>query len=197
MSLEHILLGMLQRPAAGYDLKAEFNEGARFFWSAELGQIYPALAAMERKGWLASRREPSDKGPARRVYRRTPAGRRELVRWMSGEPIVGAERFAYVAQLIYHGELRDLDRTLRFVQQLRASQAALQAYLQAGLDGLAGQFPGGVDELPDEEFHVWLCLQLGSRAIGARVEWCDEAVEIIRRRATRRQRAKPKEPTHD
>src|SRR5262245_50207413 len=105
MSLDHILLGMLREPASGYDIKTAFDQGARYFWSAELSQIYPSLQKMERAGWLKSHREPSPKGPERRIYRRTAKGADELRRWLISGPAMGTERFAYIAQLIYFGEV--------------------------------------------------------------------------------------------
>ncbi len=182
MSLPHILLGLLQSPASGYDLRNEFLEGARHFWSAEFGQIYPALAKMERQGWLKSHTEESPKGPPRKVYRRTAKGDRELAQWLAQGPIMGTERFAYLAQLIFLGELHDLAQTRQFLQQLRAKQASLLELLQRGLDETAAAHSDGEASMSDEVFHEWLCLQLSARAVGARVQWCDEAEEILRRR---------------
>lgn len=184
MSLEHIIMGMLHKPATGYDLRQDFAAGARHFWSAELGQIYPALAGMEQKGWLKSKREASEKGPQRRVYRRTAKGTKELLRWLSGEPIMGVERFAYLAQLIFMGELHDLEKTERFLLQLRAKQASLLSVIRNGLQEIAATTSGDESRLSNEDFHAQLCLQLSARAVGARVQWCDEAVEMVRRRAS-------------
>ena len=52
MSLQHILLGLLREPASGYDLKAYFDSSVRYFWAAELSQIYPTLQRMEKSGRL-------------------------------------------------------------------------------------------------------------------------------------------------
>ena len=86
MSLEHILLGMLRSSRSGYDLRHEFEYGAKHFWSAELSQIYPTLKRMESRGWLESRLEPSPKGPDRRVYERTKAGSEVPRNTFSGAP---------------------------------------------------------------------------------------------------------------
>ena len=87
MSLQHILLGMLEQPASGYDLKQAFEQQQAHYWSANLAQIYPTLNRMEEKGLLASAEQPSPKGPPRRVYRRTSAGREALVDWLTGGPV--------------------------------------------------------------------------------------------------------------
>src|SRR5688572_7542021 len=114
MSLEHILLGMLPRPASGYDLRRSFTTGTKFFWSAELSQLYPALERMEKRGWLRSRKLPPDKGPPRRVYERTSEGKKELLRWLATGPHLDTQRLAYVGQLLFLHEADDPSQTLDF-----------------------------------------------------------------------------------
>lgn len=42
------------------------------------GTVYPALARLERSGLVATYHVPSDRGPARKYYRLSDAGRDEL-----------------------------------------------------------------------------------------------------------------------
>jgi len=42
------------------------------------GTVYPALARLEREGWVTTRLVASSAGPARKYYRPTPSGRRAL-----------------------------------------------------------------------------------------------------------------------
>jgi DNA-binding PadR family transcriptional regulator len=188
VSLDHILLGMLREPASGYDLKREFSAGPRHFWSAELSQIYPALSRLERQGLLKSSAEASAKGPRRRVYRRTRAGQKELLRWLHGGPVMGTQRFAYVAQLAFLHEAQDLSLTLEFMQQLRKELSGFLSFLkqtEAHHPPVAGN-PGAFS---DVEFHDYLCLRMGVTSIGARIAWCDECIELIRGRQRRRRRS--------
>lgn len=179
MSLPHILLGLLRDPASGYDLKAEFERAIRHFWSAELSQIYPTLKRMERKGWLTSGTKPSERGPDRRVYTRTPAGREELLRWLRGGPTVGSERFAYLAQLAFMDELDDPRETLDFMRALRARLAAWQAELQAIETGVFAVMPGFPHRLPPNAFHHHATLRMGLHTLGAKLVWCDETIERL------------------
>jgi len=39
MSLKHILLGILEEPHSGYEIKLEFERVFKHFWSAELAQF--------------------------------------------------------------------------------------------------------------------------------------------------------------
>ena len=188
MSLDHILLGMLREPASGYDLKREFSGGPRHFWSAELSQIYPTLNRLERKKLLKSSVEPSVQGPRRRVYGRTKAGHKELLRWLQGGPVMGTQRFAYVAQLAFLYEAQDLNATRKFMEQLRKELSDFLAFLQQAEAHYtqAAQNPAA---LSDIEFHDYLCLRMGVTSITARVAWCDECIERIRKRQRRRRRS--------
>ena len=179
MSLENILLGMLRRPASGYDLKQNFEQGAKFFWSAELSQIYPTLKRMEKNGLLESRVEPSPKGPARRIYQRTVAGTQQLHEWLRGGPVIGVERFAYVGQLIYMSELNDLDETLSFVHQLREE---LDAVLQVlSLASEETETPSSEQDQM-EILHDHISLRMGVHSLTAKVKWCDETIDLLESR---------------
>ena len=184
MSLDHILLGMLRDPASGYDLHRAFEEGPRHFWSAELGQIYPALNRMEESGLLTSRTTPSARGPARRVYRRTAAGTRALHRWLRGEADVGAERLAWIGQLIFLGELRDPKQTRRLLGELRAHFVAGQMLLRDAEQSLRADHASvPPEQWPDDEFHELLCVRMGVHVRNARVDACDECIRLVEARA--------------
>jgi len=178
MILEYILLAMLREPKTGYTLKNEFDQGERHFWSAELSQIYPALQRMEKRGWLKSTLEPSDKGPERRVYSRTKAGAKALSKWLRSDPIVGMERFAYIAQLIYMDQLDDLDVTLRFLKKLRDLLADKLELLSSAETAMAA-LPGFPNKLNNEDFHGRLSLRMGVLSLSAKVQWCDESIQRV------------------
>lgn len=102
MSLPHVLLGLLSRaPASGWDLKSRLARDPALGWDAELAQIYPALRKLLRGGFVSSKRRRSTKGPARREYAITPAGRREFLSWVD-EPIAPPrEKDAALARLAF------------------------------------------------------------------------------------------------
>src|ERR1035438_4424803 len=87
MSLPHVLLGLLGRgPASGWDLGMRLASDPALGWSADLAQVYPALRRLLRGGFVALRRRRSSKGPPRREYRLTAAGRREFRQWLGAPP---------------------------------------------------------------------------------------------------------------
>ncbi len=179
MSLEHILLGLLRDPATGYDLKNAFNETVRHFWSAELSQIYPALKRMEHRKLLRSRLEPSPRGPDRRVYSLTEGGRKELLSWLRSGPVVGTERFAYLAQVYFLDSIGDIHETRSFMTALREHFLRWLAELRAVEQAILAAHGDALKDYSDAGFHRFATLRMGIHSIQAKVNWCDETIETI------------------
>lgn len=171
MALESILLGLLDEPRSGYDLKAEFREGARHFWNAELSQIYRTLQRMEQGKLVSSRFEPSERGPARRVYRRTRLGKAALVEWLEAEPALPESRLAYVAQIHF----------TKGPQKLRRLLKRLRPRLAARVDALRAVDRSFVQE-SERDLSVRLTLDLGLAVARARLRWCDLALRRVGKR---------------
>ena len=70
-------------------------------WDAELTQIYPALRRLLRGGFVTMKRRRSEKGPPRREYRITPAGRREFGEWLAEPLVLPRPRDASLARLAF------------------------------------------------------------------------------------------------
>jgi len=79
----YVILGMLRSgPRSGYEIKAAVDNSTRFFWAASYGQIYPELSKLGEAGLIDGTAAPRG-GRKRTVYRLTPAGRKELRRWLT------------------------------------------------------------------------------------------------------------------
>ena len=189
MSLDHILLGLLRQPASGYDLKKVFDERIEYFWAAELSQIYPTLKRIEKRGWVRGRQAVSSRGPGRRVYETTPAGRQALRDWLARGPEIGDERFAYLAQIYLMDELGDLKQTLRFFTVLRDDFVRKLEALRQLERYWAEADPRYPDALPSPDFHVQLTLRLGLVSLGGHVKSCDESIRRVRARMEREKHA--------
>ncbi len=61
----------------GYSLVVRLREGG--LNDVAEGTVYPALARCEQGRWVETHYVPSQRGPARKYYRLTPAGREELI----------------------------------------------------------------------------------------------------------------------
>ena len=182
MSLESVLLGMLDKPSSGYDLKTIFDRSARHFWSAQLPQVYATLRRMERDGLLRRKEHAPSKGPARKVYSLTATGRKKLRTWLLENPHFGDERKEHLAQLFYMGALENLEETEAYLNKVREKYArdlyVLEQTKKQWL-AMAGCTP---DELSDSHFHRYLTLTSGLKAAASRIEWCDESIKRIRKR---------------
>ena len=73
-----LLLLLREQPAHGYDLLDRLRPFG--FSRDDPGGLYRALRALERKGFVRSAWEPSHRGPERRIYELTRAGKEELHR---------------------------------------------------------------------------------------------------------------------
>ncbi len=74
-----LLLWLLgEREDYGYALVVRLHEAG--LTDIAEGTVYPALARCERAGWVEAHYVPSERGPARKYYRLTPAGADELTR---------------------------------------------------------------------------------------------------------------------
>jgi DNA-binding PadR family transcriptional regulator len=85
LSVRNALLGLLvQRPRHGYELRAAFEAvvGGEDNWDVKPAQIYSTLARLEKSGLVEEDSTEQDKGPERRVYAITPAGRKDLEQWL-------------------------------------------------------------------------------------------------------------------
>lgn len=182
MSLRHILLGLLQQPHSGYDIKKEFDQSLRNFWRAELSQIYPLLQKMEEEGLVTSREGSSDIGPRKRIYRRSAKGSKTLRAWLLDGPVVGTEKIGYLAQVYFLSDLKDTDASIAFMEELRSYMTDWLAYLEGRRDEWQRNDPRFPDALPDEAFYPSLTLDLGLRKVRANVEWCEDCIERLRKR---------------
>ena len=77
------ILQRLQRtPMSGYELKKRFSSSLGFGWRAYDTQIYRELKALETAGLVRGRADRGGRGPERRVFSITAAGRDALLGWL-------------------------------------------------------------------------------------------------------------------
>jgi PadR family transcriptional regulator AphA len=182
MSLHDVLLSLLREPMSGTELIEAFQSSIRHFWQADLSQIYRALESLETEGAVRSRSVPSPRGPARRVYRLTPAGRRRLIDWVRRQPHIPSFKFEYLAQLFsVTAEERPRERAVEILTALGEESRASLTVLE-GLDAAFAELPGYPDRLPTFIFYPWLTLRHGMHRRRALVEWIDECLRRLESR---------------
>lgn len=83
MSVGHALLGVLaEGPAHGYDLKHAHDERYPGAKQLAFGQVYAALAKLEKDGFAEAIETVRGSGPDRRTYAITEAGTAALKAWL-------------------------------------------------------------------------------------------------------------------
>jgi DNA-binding PadR family transcriptional regulator len=83
MSVSHALLGVLaEGPAHGYDLKRIHDRRFPGTRPLAFGQVYAALAKLERDGLVEVVETVRDGGPDRTTYALTAAGAQHLAAWL-------------------------------------------------------------------------------------------------------------------
>jgi len=85
MSVRHALLALLSEgPKYGLQLRQEFEARTGEVWPLNVGQVYTTLQRLERDELVESD-DPEGEGP-QKGFRITPAGGRELARWLRTPP---------------------------------------------------------------------------------------------------------------
>ncbi len=84
MSVSNVLLGILaEAPAHGYDIKQAHDRRFPGAKPMAFGQVYAALAKLEKDGLVEVVERVRESGPDRLTYAITDAGREALTEWLS------------------------------------------------------------------------------------------------------------------
>jgi DNA-binding PadR family transcriptional regulator len=171
MTVKHAILGLLtKRPMHGYELKNVFEETVGTLWELNVGQIYNTLRLLERDDYVElTGYEQKGRGPARKVYTITEAGREELVRWLA-EPVSRPRRLkdAFYIKLVFY-DLLGRDKVGELIWNQR------QAYLQVlhQLNELQ------VETDPHDDPFTALLLEGGALHLEADLKWLDRCEELL------------------
>jgi len=167
-STAYVILGLLRKGAkTGYEIKSVVDRSTRFFWAASYGQIYPELRKLAEAGLIEGASKPSG-GRKRTEYRLTPAGRKELRRWLEIEPEVFEMRDEGLLKLFFAGASPDAGP--KVIEAKRAHHEEKLRQL-AEIEPLAKAAP---DRFP------YMVLRYGVALSELTIEWCDAALAELR-----------------
>jgi DNA-binding PadR family transcriptional regulator len=117
-----VILGLLTGdPQSGYDLKKRIAASEGLHWSGNNNQVYRSLVELHQTGLTSVTVEQPSKGPARKLYAITKAGREALREWLLGEPELPQMRSPILARLSGADLLADVE----LVQVLAAYDVAV------------------------------------------------------------------------
>jgi DNA-binding PadR family transcriptional regulator len=116
---------------SGYDLEQLARGSVGYFWAPARSQIYAVLPRLVAAG-LA---EPLDlvqgRGPAKRLYRITAAGRDAIERWLEDGPIGPEPDRNLLLLKVFFGELMRPERLREQILERRLEAEQLKAELAA------------------------------------------------------------------
>lgn len=175
MSLAHVILGLLQQQEqTGYDLKTScFDACIAHLWQADQAQIYRTLDKLEQQGWITCTIEIQHDRPNRKVYRLTPEGNAELIRWLQTHQPFAILREPLLIQLYFAAQLPNDAITNLLNQELAAHRAKLavcEAMEIPALDDPAAS---------REQVMQRLVLELVTRREQTYLDWLNDAIATI------------------
>ena len=115
MIIRYAILGFLSwRALSGYDLKKLFASAYFLPWSGNNNQIYTTLVQLHKDGLVTNEIDHQARGPSRKIYTITEAGRQALQAWLVGEPELPQLRHPFFLQLAWADQLAadELDELL-------------------------------------------------------------------------------------
>jgi DNA-binding PadR family transcriptional regulator len=173
-STRFAILGLLRlEPMSGYDVRRACEEALSPFWHESYGQIYPAIAALERERLIRPAPSPSPERSRRKVYAITPAGRRALAAWLKHAPRERPFRSELLLHLFF-GDAASAPDLLAHVTRTRAEETARLASYRR----LEQRMRREAKDSPSLPF--WRAtLRYGQLRSAAVVGWCDETLRAL------------------
>jgi len=166
MTTRYAILGLLSiEPMSGYDIRRASIDALSHFWHESYGQIYPALAELEREKLIRLLPQPEEARRPRKVYALTPKGRRALQAWRKKPPVTRPFRSELLLKLFTAEAPGDV---LKHVKQLRKEETArLEEYARIE-KRLAREAPAKT---------LWKAtVRYGIHRSRAVIAWCDETL---------------------
>jgi DNA-binding PadR family transcriptional regulator len=158
---------------SGYDIKKLVEASVSNFWTESYGQIYPILRRLEAEGLARQTVEEGDGHPDRHVYSLTPAGRRELERWL-GEPARADPGRIEILLKLFFARQVGVDDARSLLAQHRAQLADQLAAYEA-LEAALHETYAGQPDLP-----YWLMtVRYGIFVKRALLQWSDESLSAL------------------
>jgi DNA-binding PadR family transcriptional regulator len=173
VSLRIAALGLLaQHPGSGYDLLKRFEQSVANVWPATQSQLYGELNKLADAGLI----EVTDVGPrGRKEYRATPAGRAELVRWITNPQDDPPHRIPLLLRVFLLGEIPP--------EQAREYMMSVAEHADAELKRLEDLRDWVRWSEDDADFYGRAALEYGLRVEAMEAQWARWLVKAMDKRA--------------
>ena len=176
--IDVVILGLLfHEDLTGYDIKKRIDTAIGFFWKGSFGNIYPALADMEKQGLVVKKEsgkgKSKDSGREKIFYHITKTGTEYLRQWISDEHAANELKYETLLK-IYFGGSADALTTLRnievFEEQTKQNLSLLYMYRD------------NLKKVLSKEDHVYyyLTVTFGIDTYEAYLKWCSKAKKLLK-----------------
>lgn len=172
---KYAILGMLTiEPMTGYDLKKLTETALVHFWHESYGNLYPRLKRLAAAGLVEVREEARAGGPDAKVYSLTARGREAFEEWLGETPADEPVRSELLLKMFF-GTQAPADVTEKHILDFQERHRARQAMFAA----VEGRLRA--DEAANPSLPFWLMtLRRGQLTVEARLQWCEECLEVLR-----------------
>lgn len=172
-----VLAGLVSGPRSGYDLTRWMRTETSHYFAVGHNRIYPALAGLERDGLVVHEVVPSGRGPERKVYSITGAGREALLSWTDSPTVERQVRDEQLVKVLCYGYL-PADRARARLEEVRVLHEEKLARYEGFERELEVELREG--RISREAYlGTLLTLRRGIGAEKSSVEWCEEAVGMV------------------
>ncbi|QKV80180.1 PadR family transcriptional regulator [Amycolatopsis sp. Hca4] len=185
MALRHALMAaLLEGEASGYDLAKGFDASVANFWAATPQQLYRELDRMAADGLVRARVVHQERRPDKRLFSLTEAGHRALHGFTAQPPRPGVIRDELLVQVqaVDAGDEAAVRRAL--AERMARAETKIAGYEKLRARLLDGRFED--DYLAEaERVGPYLTLMRGLSFERENLRWCEQALKVLDRRATR------------
>jgi len=165
------VLGALSiAPMTGYAVREQIRDTLGAFWSESFGQIYPALADLEREGLIA---RLDAQGARSAPFAPTPAGLAHLRELLAEPPKPSRPRNGTLLRLFFGRQL-GADACRALVEQTRVQAEAQLESLRVARAELAADA-----DLHDDARYIELTIAAGEHSAHAAIAWAEEALATL------------------
>ena len=167
------LLGHLQRPVSGYELRKVTESSVGYIWRPSKTQLYVVLLRLLRSGLVTRRKVRQLDRPDKHLYRITDAGRAAIREWLERDEDVGDPDRSVLGLKLFFGAQGDREALVRQLAAFRDSYGARLATYESKWQS-ADRYERGVSD----EF-TRLTLRYGIARARAAVDWADATMEEL------------------
>jgi PadR family transcriptional regulator AphA len=177
-----ILQRLEAEPMSGYELKKRFASSLGYGWRAYDTQIYRELKTLEAAGLVTARAEKGDRGPDRRIYSVTDAGRAAVVAWLES-PLDDTWYKSELTLRIWSMHLMPADALQALLDGVESATRAYVEQLENRRAELRDRY--GPPEVTDEPLGVGhqLILEFDQEVAERKLAWIARVREVVRIRA--------------